>query len=244
MLDTGLLLTLGLLYVVVAIAARRAPVSTMGHREILDRLLGPLLAGLVTARLVAVVLDDPTSLRSLRALLVIRGGVEFWPGVAVAMVTLGWGLHRHGRQVPRGLAELAPFALWGYATYEATCLVREGCYGPASLVGLTPDGLRTRMFPVGLAVGLIVALLGMWARRSVWSPTARVLLAVGGVAAARSVASFWLPRIGGGLTRPHVESVVVLLGVLAVAVARQPRGRRAQAATARSTASSPEPPHS
>lgn len=218
MLDTGLLLTGVLLWLVLTVAARRAPVPGMTHSEVLDRLMGPALAGLVIGRLVAVVLDDPASLRSLRALLVIRGGVEFLPGVAVAMGVLGWELRRHGRGVWRGFADLAPFALWGYATYEATCVVRDGCYGPASPVGLMPDGLRTRMFPVGLAVGLIVALIGLWVRSSTWSATAKLLLAVGGVTAVRALAAIWLPRIGGGLTRPHVESVAVLLGVLAIAM--------------------------
>lgn len=180
MLDIGLLLTGVLLWLVLTVAARRAPVTNMTHSEVLDRLMGPALAGLVIGRLVAVVLDDPASLRSLRAVLVIRGGVEFWPGVAVAMVVLGWGLNRRGTEVRRSFAELALFALWGYATYEAACLVREGCYGPATAVGLVPDGLQTRMFPVGPAVGLTVVLVGVWVRRSVWSPTAKVLLAAGG----------------------------------------------------------------
>lgn len=220
MLDTGLLLTGVLVWLVVAAAARWAPVSVFDRREIVDRLIAPCVVGLIAGRLVAVVLDDPASLQSLRSLLVIRGGVEFWPGVVVALGALAWALRRQRLDVSLAMAELAPFLLWGYAAYEAGCVVRDGCYGPVSAVGLVPDGLRARMFPVGLVVALAVLALGFAVRHLwAWSPTARVLLALGGVAAARSVASVWLPRLGDGPTRQHLESVVIVLVVIAVAAA-------------------------
>jgi hypothetical protein len=246
MLDTGLLLTGALVWLVVSVAARWAPASVLDRAEILDRLVVPAIVGLLAGRLVAVVLDYPASLGSLRAILVIRGGVEFWPGVAVALVTLGWTLRRQRLDVRLALADLAPFLLWGYATYEAACVVRGDCYGPVSAVGLVPDGLRTRMFPVGVVVGLVVFGLGVALRHLwTWPPTAKILAAVGGVAATRSVASIWLPRLGDEPTRQHLESVAVALLVAAVAVIAivVARVRRRSAHAAETTApATPRPP--
>lgn len=230
MLDTGLLFTGATMWLVVAAAARWAPVSVIDRKDVLDRLIVPSLVGLVAGRLAAVILDDPTSLGSVRSLLVIRSGVEFWPGVAAALALLMWGLRRERAHVSIALAELAPFLLWGYAAYEATCLVRDGCYGPVSSIGVVPQGLRIRMFPVGLVAALAVMVLGFAVRHlRAWSPTAKVLLALGGVATARSVASIWLPRLGDGPTRQHLESVVVGLLVLAVVAATTITGARTRA---------------
>jgi len=69
------------------------------------------------------------------------------------------------------------------------------------------------MFPVGLAVAA-TALAGAYLvdrlhRREL--PRVQVtIIAVALVAATRSVASFWLPRIDTGLTRQHRESIAVL----------------------------------
>jgi hypothetical protein len=222
MLDIGLLVSGALIVGVLVVATRWARTRSFPPGEILDRLLIPAIVGLLAARVAAAVLDDRASLQSVRALLVIRGGVEFWVGVAVMLVSLGWGLRRRHLGVWSGLADLAPFAIWGYGAYEATCLVRDGCYGPESPIGLVPDGLRTRMFPAGLVVAAAIVALGFALRRlSVWSPTDRVLLAVGGVAAVRSLVSFWLPRLGDGLTRQHLESIAVLAAVLGVAAVRR-----------------------
>ena len=221
MLDFGLLTSAITIVAVVAIAARWAPTPALGRRGVADRLDAPVIAGVLVGRLVAAALDDPASLRSVRALLVIRGGVEFWPGVAAVVAALVWGMRRR-REEPAALtlAELAPFMLWGYATWEATCLLRDGCYGPASSLGLVPDGLGTRQFPVGLVVAAAIAALGV-AVRQLWGWTARakLLAAVGGVAAARSVASIWLPRLSDDFTRQHVQSLAVL-GGCALLVAR------------------------
>src|SRR3546814_15291846 len=55
--------------------------------------------------------------------------------------------------------------------------------------------------------------------RQLWSltPGEKVLLAVGGLALIRSVAAFWLPRIGSGLTRSHVESLTITAAVVVAA---------------------------
>ena len=225
MLDFGLLASAVTIVAVVTIAARWAPTPSLGARGVADRLDWPVIAGVLVGRLVAAALDDPSSLRSVRALLVIRGGVEFWPGVAAALGVLAWEMRRR-REEPAGLtlAELAPFMLWGYATWEATCLLRDGCYGPASRIGLVPDGLGTRQFPVGLVVAVAIAALGVAVRQLWgWPPGAKLVAAVTGVAAARSVASIWLPRLSDDLTRQHVQSLAVLAAcvlVLAGAAAR------------------------
>jgi hypothetical protein len=226
MLDFGLLTSAITIVVVVAVATRWAPTPALGARSVGDRLHAPVIIGVLTGRVVAAALDDPTSLRSLRALLVIRGGVEFWPGVAAAIGVLVWGTRRR-RDESAGLtlAELAPFLLWGYATWEATCLLRDGCYGPVSSIGLVPDGLTTRHFPVGLVVALGVTLLGvalhqLWG----WLPWAKVAAAVAGVAAARSVASIWLPRLSDSLTRQHLQSLAVLGGCAVLAAGVTLRG--------------------
>lgn len=230
MLDIGLLVTGAVLVVVLVVGTRWAPTASFEPGEVLDRLIVPAVVGLLSARVATAALDDWASLRSVRALLVIRGGVEFWVGVAVMVALVAWTLRRRHRPASVGLAELAPFALWGYAAYEATCVVRDECYGPVSPVGLVPGGLSTRMFPLGLIVAAAVAALGFAVRHVPWSATARLLLAVGGVAGLRSLVSFWLPKLGEGLTRQHVESIVVAATVLVVGAGRLARagfaGRR------------------
>jgi hypothetical protein len=236
MLDVGVLISGAIIAAVLALAPRWAPTAAFPGGEVLDRLVVPGVVGLIAARIVAAALDDRASLRSVRALLVVRGGVEFWAGAAVVLALVAWGLRRSGEDTWSGLADLAPFVLWGYAAYEATCLLRDGCYGPESPVGLVPDGLRTRMFPVGLVLAAAIVAVGAGVRRLRSPATTRLLLAVGGVAAVRALASFWLPRLGDGLTRQHIESLTVLGAVLAVlgaqvmtshlAVGRRDRSRR------------------
>ena len=218
MLDIGLVASGAAVWLVLAGTARWLSSSAVDPGELLDRLAVPTVTGILAGRLVAALLDDPESLRSLQAFLVVRGGVEFWPGAFVTIALAAAGVARRKRPVVFDLADLTPFLLWGYATYEVTCLVRDGCYGPASPFGLTPQGLRTRMFPVGLVVALAVAMLGILVRQLwAWAPLSRILLAVGGVAAVRSVASIWLPRLEDDLTRQHVESLVVLLAAVIAA---------------------------
>ncbi len=245
MLDIGLIATGVVIWAVLAASARWAPTSSFRREEIIDRLYVPAFTGLLVGRIVAVILDDPTSLRSLRALIVIRSGVEFWPAVAAALVVVAWSLRRARRDVLLGLAELAPFLLWAYAAYEASCVLRDGCYGPESAFGLMPDGLQTRQLPIGLLVALAATALA-FALRQLWSltPGGKLLLAVGGLALIRSVAAFWLPRIGPGLTRPHVESLTIAAAVTVVAgamVLRRSRRRR-RIPTATSEAPHARPP--
>ncbi|MEP7054247.1 MAG: prolipoprotein diacylglyceryl transferase family protein [Actinomycetota bacterium] len=237
MRDTGLLVSAALMWLVVAGAARWAPITVAQPRDVVDRLTVACFAGLVLGRLAAVLLDDRTSLRSWRSFLVIRGGVEFWPGVVAAFLVLVWQARRERTDVLSAVAQFAPFLLWGYSAFEASCLFRGGCFGPPSPLGLVPDGLRTRMFPVGLVVALVVGVLGYVVRQFPATDTDKLLVALGGVATARSVASVWLPRLGVGPTRQHLESVTVALFVVgAGSIVRVRAGLRGKAGTA-STAS-------
>lgn len=219
MIDRGLLLS-GVVVVLVLLAADRwTGLPTRQRGELFDQLMLPTLAGILFGRVTAAGLDDPTSLRSLRALLVIRGGVEFWPGVLVTILLLALQIRRRRGPVSFGLADVVPYLLWGYAAFEATCLVRDGCYGPLTSFGLRPTGLQSRMFPIGLVVAGVIATCAFVIQR-LWSvsPWLRVVLAGATVAGARAVASFWLPSLGPGLSRPHLESLAVAVACLAAAV--------------------------
>lgn len=221
MIDRGLLLTMVLMAAAVGAADRRIRRMRTGIEPILALASTPVLVGLAVGRLAAVILDDPATLRRPFDLLLIRGGVEFWPGVAAGLAACWLSARRDtGRPFGR-LAELAPFGLWAYATYEAACLLRDGCFGPPSAVGLRPGGTGEPQVPVGVLVGLAVAVLGavLWRRRAIGSAATQVVIAVTGLAAIRAAAGFLLPNVAAGLTRPHRESLVVAaLGLVALAV--------------------------
>lgn len=210
MVDSGLigsiLVVLGCLYA----AARWAPIGSMHPNEAVDRLYLPTFAAVAAGRFAAAALDDPTSLRSLRSMLILRGGVEFWPGLIIGTAALIIGLRRADRPVLVDLVELTPFALWGYGAWEATCLLRDGCFGPRMRIGPTPPGLAHPQMPVGLLVGAAVVGLGLYVRHA-WAigPTRRLLAALAGLAAIRAVSSIWLPHLGDSFTRQHWQSIFV-----------------------------------
>ncbi len=169
-----------------------------------------LIAGTVAARLAAVALDDPTALARPRDLLVIRGGVEFWPGVLAGAAAIALAAWQAGTPPLAELADLAPYALVAYATYSSACLVRDGCFGPASPIGLRAAGTGPTEFPVDVAVAAAVCLLAVAVRRVgrrslYWS----LLIGVFGLASIRATAAIWLPRIGHGASRPQMESFAI-----------------------------------
>jgi len=207
-IDTGLLVSLVAL-VAVPVAWSRASKLRIDGERLTDAAIGPLIAGLLSARVATLALDDPEALRSLKDASVIRGGVDFWPGVFVAMALVAWTAHRAGKRSWPRLAALAPFALVAYAVFEATCIFREGCFGPRSAVGFQPAGLQSTMFPIGWLVAAAVLAAAIFIHRSHWPPMAKFWVAVMAVAWSRAVASFWLPKIGDGLTRAHQWSLAV-----------------------------------
>ena len=198
-----------------------APPRTTNRRNLLDSSIGPAILGLLAGRVVAMLLEDPRSLARPADILVLRGGVELWPAVSMGVVAGFLATRRDGRNEWAALADSAPSALVAYASYEAACLARSGCFGPVSKIGLIPPGLTSAMVPVGLVVAIaIVALAAAVRQRTLSDGFGGVALAIGGLALVRSLASIWLPKIGNGPTRQHVESVVVLVASASLALAR------------------------
>ncbi len=229
-MDTGLLLTVLIVFGGVQLALRVLPPTAADRVEVVELLSTPLIAGLIAARLVFVLLDHPASVFQLRDLMVVRAGMEFWAGVLVALLLV---LFRIRRSKDRGgaattLAVATPFLLLGVALYEGSCLVRDGCLGPVASVGLGPSGLATTMVPVGVivAVVLIVAALGL---RHAWTLTAAqtVLTALVGVSGVRLVASWFLPAFGPSrVERESAFTLVASLAALLVLVAQHRRSHR------------------
>lgn len=223
MIDFGLLMSMIVAVGVPELLSHRWPMHTYDQPVgFFDAALGPAFAGLVVARLTAVALDDPSSIGSISDLVIIRSGVEFWPGVAAAAVLVFWAARRSGVAPVARLADIAPLAMVGYAAYEAACVFRDGCFGPNSPLGLRPWGLSTTMLPIGLlmAVAVVVAavVVRSFALRT-WPPSITVLAAVVAVATIRSVGSIWLPHVGRGMTRQHLTSIAVsIAGAIALAV--------------------------
>lgn len=229
MMDIGLLVSLIVTVAVPAVFVAPRPLHA-APRGVLDTILGAAAVGLLVGRLSAVALDDPGSLTRLSSLLVIRSGVEFWPGLVAAMAWLGLGARREGTAPWLRIAALAPAALVGWAGYEATCLVRGGCPGPPTTIGLRPEGLTSTVFPVGLVVagaGVVAALLLRRMSSSESTAPAVALTSVALVGTIRSVASIWLPHVGVGLTRQHRSSIVMtVLALAGLGIVRLRTGRQ------------------
>jgi hypothetical protein len=212
-------------------------VPSLVSRQFVDLALGPALVGLAVGRLVALAIDDPGSIGSVSDMLILRSGVEFWPAVGAGALALAW-VNRSAHPVV-ALASIAPLAMIAYSAYEAACVVRDGCYGPPSTIGLRPTGVATTMLPIGwfmaAAVAGAAAIIGRrMADRS--RPMIVVAAAVWAVAVVRSIGSIWLPHIGDGLTRQHLTSIgvaclaTVVLAALVSSTARRGGEQQSQPA--------------
>ena len=221
MMDVGLLVSIVVTVSVPALFVTPWPPGIVPD-GVFDSTIGAAVLGLVVGRLSAVAFDDPGSLTSFSNLLVIRSGVEFWPGAFAAVGWLAYRARREHASAPTRLAALAPAGLVAWACYEATCLVRGGCPGPTVPFGLRPDGLTSRVFPVGIAVavaGVLAALIVYWLHLRGALPATVALTTLVGVASIRAVASIWLPYIGRSWTRQHRSSIVIaLLGGCALGI--------------------------
>lgn len=220
MIDYGLLMSMIVGFGVPSLLIHRWPLSTFDVSGFFDAAIGPAAAGLVVGRVTALAIDDPNSIGSVSDMIIIRSGVEFWPGVLAGASVLLWGSRRAGLSPFARIADLAPLAMVGYGSYEASCVFRDGCFGPRSAIGLRPPGLTSTMLPIGWLMALAVIVGAVALRRYVVPAKSllpvRVLGAAAVVAVARSVGSLWLPSVGEGLTRQHVSSIVV--GAVAVLV--------------------------
>jgi prolipoprotein diacylglyceryltransferase len=213
MIDYGLLASMLAAFGLPAMLARRWYLAGFDPPVgFIDAVLGAALAGLVAGRLTALALDDPRAVGKLSDMLVIRSGVEFWPGLATATAVIVWSARRAGASPLARLATLAPLGMVGYGAYEASCVFRDGCYGPVSPIGLQPQGLSTTMLPIWILMAVAVALGAFVVHRyaaSTTAPLLPVLEAVFVVSAVRALASFWLPKVGDALTRQHRTSLIV-----------------------------------
>lgn len=213
MIDTGLLLSAAMTYAAMWATLRwvfRGPV----YKHALDTASTPAIVGVIGARVVAVLLDDPNTLRRLGDLLIIRSGVEFWAGVLAGLTALVFTARREGADPIARIVSVLPVVLVGYAAFAATCIVREGCFGPVSSVGLVPRIGGARQFPVEFVIALSVGGLGVGLSRVRWSKTTVISAAFGGLALIRLIAARWLPRIDDGWSRLDLESAFVLLGAV------------------------------
>jgi len=220
-IDYGLLMSMIVGFGVPSLLIRRWPLSTFDISGFFDAAIGPAAAGLVVGRLTALAIDDPNSIGSVSDMIIIRSGVEFWPGVLAAASVLLWGSHHAGLSPFARIADLVPLAMVGYGSYEASCVFRDGCFGPRSAIGLRPPGLTSTMLPIGWLMALAVIAGAVALRRYVdpeRSLSIRVLGAAVVVASARSIGSFWLPSVGEGLTRQHLSSIVVAVAALVILI--------------------------
>jgi len=224
MIDFGLLTSMILAVGVPSLFANRMglgnrpePIAGVEARSdsFLDLALLPALMGVIVGRLTTLAIDDPGSLGSIPDMLIIRSGVEFWPGLATATAIVAFGARRRfGSDAAIYLATILPPAMIGYGIFEACCIFRDGCFGPQSRVGLAPKGLTTTMFPVGIAMGVAV-LASAWlifllsTRRSLQAPLS-MSIGLFAIALVRTAGSYGLPHIGSGITRQHQTSLVVL----------------------------------
>ncbi len=228
MIDNGLLATMVIVVLVPAVFVTPWPAAALPG-GLLEHAVGPLMAGLAAGRLASMVIDDPSSITRLNDVLIIRSGVEFWVGVAAAMLWVVFRSHREHESASTRLAALSMPALAAWAAFEATCVLRDGCPGPVSDLGLRPTGLNARMFPVGLAVAGVAALGACAIRRLHRGGLADVhvvVLTILVIATIRSTASIWLPKVGDGLTRQHRESIAVTVMAAGLMLAALVRSRQ------------------
>lgn len=233
MIDVDLLASMAIVVIVPAVFARPWPVSAAAA-GLVDTSSAALIIGIVVGRLVAVAVDDPGSLTILSDLIVVRSGVEFWPGLAAGIAWIAIRA-RHDEVAPaRRLAAISAPALVAWACYEATCLLRDGCPGPLSSIGLRPEGLVKPMVPVGLIVAAAAsgaAIVLRRVHRRGMADLEVVTLTITTIAAIRSVASIWLPHIGSRMTRQHQSSIAVLVAASTVFVVLRARMPRLQETT-------------
>ncbi len=236
MIDYGLLVSMIVAFGVPTLLGNWWLVSGRdGPVGFLDVALGPAFAGLAVGRIATLALDDPNSIGSIADMLIIRSGVEFWPGAAAALAMAMLSANLGLVSVSRRISELAPLAMVGYASYESACIFRDGCFGPASPIGLRPPGLVTTMLPIGwfMAIAVALAAVGVHTLVSRRYPSSVVVLAAAfAVASVRAVGSIWLPHVGDGLTRQHITSigVAVIAAIVVIATARSAVSRPSQPA--------------
>lgn len=215
MLDYGLFLSIGISALAVWVAAKIWITPELRDRSPLDHLMAPLLAGVIVGRAVTLVFSDLAGLANLREFMTIRGGVEFWPAVAAGTFVLVVLFSRPEDPPPvRRIALLAPFAMVVLAAFQMTCLLRDGCAGPASSVGLVPHDLTTRQLPMGLLGGAALVAFADWLRRSTLPDHTRILVGVFGVGAQRSLLGMIEPNLRSALRRDGITMAISFVAAI------------------------------
>lgn len=168
---------------------------------------GAVLAGVVAGRLLWMAVDHPSGLTAPLEVLSVRSGLAFWPAVLVGIAG-SWAMaHRRGGLAAwlSMAAAAVPYLVMSWGLMHATCLIRDGCPGPRAAIGLVPEGLSSRVLPIGLVCGAIVVAATLWwssrpaARRgSAREAAGRALLTgLALVAAARLVMGAAIPAPSG-----------------------------------------------
>lgn len=218
MIDFGLLFSMIISFGIPSLVINWWPLSSYDEPVgFVDVAIAPAIGGLAVGRVTTLALDDPGSIGSISDMLIIRSGVEFWPGVATAAAMLWLSAYRAGRSPLTRIADFLPLAMIGYAGYEAACIFRDGCFGPHTGIGLRPPGVEATMLPIGLFIAVAVATAALGVRRLASSGAPRaVVIATSAlsVAVVRAAGSVWLPHIGNGLTRQHLTSIWVGVGTI------------------------------
>lgn len=239
MIDVGLLLTVLIMLGGVQLALRIFPPTAADRSAVVQLVSTPLFVGFIASRVVFVLVDHPASVFRVRDLMVFRAGVEFWAGVVVALSLVLFRVRQSADRVGAMVAFAAatPFLLFSVALFEGSCIVRDGCLGPVSSVGLKPSGLDTTMLPIGIIVALAL-LASALVLRQAWTlkPEQTVMAALVIISAVRLVASQFLPAFGP--SRAEKESAVVLVISLTTAVAFAARRRRCRPVTLASNSTS------
>ncbi len=230
-MDTGLLFTVLIVLGGVQVMLRAMPPTGVDRAQVVELVSTPLIVGLIAARVVFVLLDHPASVFRLRDLMVVRAGVEFWAGVLVALAWVLVRVRRAGDRVGAmmTLAAAMPYLVIGVALYEASCLVRDGCFGPVASVGLKPNGLGSTMVPVGvLAAGALGVAALVLRRASTPEATPTVLGALAILGGVRLVASWFLPAFGPSRVERESALVFVVSTIaLVLSAVRRRTSRRA-----------------
>ena len=242
MIDLGLLASILAAAAAPWLLARVMPTSPDRPTIDGDALMTSSLAGLLAGRLAFVALEDPSTFTRVRDLLIIRSGVEFWPGLVVGVMVMARAARRRDMPIWTAMALAAPLFLVGYGAYEATCTLREGCFGPPSAIGVAPAGFAGEVFPVGWAVAAVAVGAGIALRRLDLPDVRLVLTALLLLASMRAIAGFYLPRVGSDLTRPHLESLALVAAALAAHLGVGAMGRHTTSSRTSPVGSSPTHP--
>lgn len=213
-MDYRLLLTVALTIVVTSLIARWWWPEGFDEEgsKLADYATIPVVCGFVAARLSTVLLDHPAGIVSLKEVMIIRGGSDFWIGVAVGVAAIGLTVRDTYAIAPR-LAMIAPFGLIAYGLYHAGCVIQDGCPGPPSAIGLAQNGIDQRVFPVGLVGAAAAVLSGLWFMRRPQSRSPLISSAVmlATLVAIRALVSLFTPSLVPFPSRDQVLSIIALL---------------------------------